>query len=169
MNIETLLRYSVERNASDLHISTGLKPLVRIDGDLEYTDNAALSAETTLALIHSTMNERQKAIFQESYESDYSFTVPGVGRFRVNAFQQYRGPAAVFRTIPSKVVTLDQINAPPIFKDIANLPRGLVLVTGPTGSGKSTTLAAMVDYVNTHQKGHILTIEDPIEFLHESK
>lgn len=169
MDIQTLLHHSVERKASDLHLSAGLPPMVRVDGDLLYMDRPALSADEVLQLIHSTMNDRQKVVFTESLESDYSFEIPGLSRFRVNAFQQYRGPAVVFRTIPCTVVTLKSLNAPSIFQDIANLPRGLVLVTGPTGSGKSTTLAAMIDYINTIHHGHILTIEDPIEFVHESK
>jgi twitching motility protein PilT len=115
------------------------------------------------------MNDKQRKAYEEFFETDFSFEIPGVARFRVNAFNQNRGAAGVFRTIPSKVLTLDELKAPEIFKDIVSVPRGLVLVTGPTGSGKSTTLAAMIDYLNDREYAHILTIEDPIEFVHTSK
>jgi twitching motility protein PilT len=121
------------------------------------------------ALIYDIMNDKQRKDYEEFLETDFSFEIPGVARFRVNAYNQKRGAAAVFRTIPSKVLTLEDLNAPEMFKDIVDVPRGLVLVTGPTGSGKSTTLAAMIDYLNDTEYSHILTIEDPIEFVHTSK
>ncbi len=169
MDIQSLLRQCVENKASDLHLSAGVRPMLRVDGDLLYLDTPALSEAELSTLIHGTMSKQQQAIFENSFESDYSYELPGYSRFRVNAFKQYRGSAMVFRVIPQGVPTLEELGAPKIFKDIANLPRGLVLVTGPTGSGKTTTLAAMIDYINNQHQGHILTIEDPIEFIHESK
>jgi twitching motility protein PilT len=169
MDIQSLLQHCVEHKASDLHLSAELPPMMRVDGDLRYFDLPPLSNEEVLVLIHSTMSTAQKEIFNHSFESDYSFQLSHSSRFRVNAFKQNRGAAVVFRVIPYGVPTLEDLVAPPIFKTIADLPRGLVLVTGPTGSGKTTTLAAMIDYINTNQQGHILTIEDPIEFVHQSK
>ncbi|WP_115719917.1 type IV pilus twitching motility protein PilT [Gallaecimonas mangrovi] len=169
MDITELLAFSVKHNASDLHISAGVPPMIRVDGDVRRINLPALEHKEVHSLIYDIMNDKQRKEYEENLEVDFSFEVPGVARFRVNAYNQNRGAAAVFRTIPSKVLTLDDLGAPAIFKDIVTKPRGLVLVTGPTGSGKSTTLAAMIDYVNDNRHDHILTIEDPIEFVHENK
>ena len=169
MDITELLAFSAKQNASDLHLSSALPPMIRVDGDVRRINVPALSAKQVHALIYDIMNDKQRKDYEEFLETDFSFEVPGVARFRVNAFNQSRGAAAVFRTIPSKVLTMDELGLGQTFKDICMVPRGLVLVTGPTGSGKSTTLAAMLDYVNDNKYEHILTIEDPIEFVHESK
>ncbi|NEX17624.1 MAG: twitching motility protein PilT [Halochromatium sp.] len=169
MDIAELLAFGVKNNASDLHLSAGLPPMIRVDGDMRRINVPALEHRAVHTLIYDIMNDKQRKDYEEFLETDFSFEIPGVARFRVNAYNQKRGAAAVFRTIPSKVLTLDDLKAPEIFKRIVDVPRGLVLVTGPTGSGKSTTLAAMVDYVNDKEYGHILTIEDPIEFVHVSK
>ncbi|MAG76670.1 MAG: twitching motility protein PilT [Colwelliaceae bacterium] len=169
MDITELLAFSVEHNASDLHLSTGTPPSIRVDGDVRKLNIPAFDAKDVNALVYDIMSDRQRKEYEENLEVDFSFEVPNLARFRVNAFNQQRGPSAVFRTIPSKVLTLEDLGCPDIFRDIADNPRGLVLVTGPTGSGKSTTLAAMVDYINSNKFHHILTIEDPIEFVHENK
>ncbi|MEZ8325388.1 type IV pilus twitching motility protein PilT [Vibrio cyclitrophicus] len=166
MDITELLDFSVKHNASDLHLSAGVSPMVRIDGEVRKLGIPALSHADVHRLVFEIMDDSQRGEFEEKLEVDFSFELPNVGRFRVNAFNQARGCAAVFRTIPVEIPTLDQLGAPEIFEKIANYEKGLVLVTGPTGSGKSTTLAAMVDYVNHHHNKHILTIEDPIEFVH---
>jgi twitching motility protein PilT len=169
MSLADLLTLGVKKNASDLHLSAGLPPIMRIDGDLEpVKDMAVLDAETTKEYIYSVMTKEQQKEFETALEVDFATEVPNVARFRVNAFHQTHGPAAVFRVIPDKIPTLDQLELPPIFKELLNLPNGLILVTGPTGSGKSTTLAAMVQYINSNQTSHIITIEDPIEFSHVS-
>lgn len=168
MDITELLAFSVENNASDLHLSAGTPPSIRVDGDVRKLNIPAFDDKDVNALVYDIMNDRQRKEYEENLEVDFSFEVPNLARFRVNAFNQNRGPAAVFRTIPSKILSLDDLACPDIFRDIADLPRGLVLVTGPTGSGKSTTLAAMVDYINKNKHDHILTIEDPIEFVHQS-
>ncbi|MBF0294080.1 MAG: type IV pilus twitching motility protein PilT [Magnetococcales bacterium] len=169
VDISELLAFSVKNKASDLHISSGMPPLIRVDGDIRRIDVPNLEADEVKGMIYDIMNDKQRKEYEEEYENDFSFAIPGLARFRVNAFNQHRGPAAVFRTIPSEILTLEQLGAPEIFKEFADTPRGLVLVTGPTGSGKSTTLAAMIDYKNKSEYGHILTMEDPIEFVHESK
>jgi twitching motility protein PilT len=169
VDIAELLAFSVKNNASDLHLSAGLPPMIRVDGDMRRINVPPLEHRTVHSLAYDIMNDKQRKDYEEFLEVDFSFEIPGIARFRVNAFNQKRGAAAVFRTIPSKVLTLDDLNAPEIFKEIVNVPRGLVLVTGPTGSGKSTTLAAMIDHLNDREYGHILTIEDPIEFVHTSK
>jgi len=169
MDITELLAFSVQHNASDLHLSTGTPPSIRVDGDVRKLNIPAFDAKDVNALVYDIMNDRQRKEYEEKLEVDFSFEVPNLARFRVNAFNQNRGPAAVFRTIPSKILSLDDLGCPDIFRDISDTPRGLVLVTGPTGSGKSTTLAAMVDYINDSKNDHILTIEDPIEFVHENK
>ncbi len=169
MQITDLLSFGVKNKASDLHLSTGLPPMIRVHGDIRRINLPDTTAEQAFTMITDVMNDTQRKIFQQDLEVDFSFELPNVARFRVNAFMSHRGPTAVFRTIPSTVLTLEQLDAPPIFKNIAETPRGLVLVTGPTGSGKSTTLAAMIDFINEHHQGHILTIEDPIEFVHHSK
>ena len=169
MDITELLAFSVKNNASDLHLSADLPPMIRVDGDIRRINVPALDHKTVHSLVYDIMNDKQRKDFEEFLETDFSFEIPDLARFRVNAFNHNRGAAAVFRTIPSKILSLEQLNAPTVFKEISDVPRGIVLVTGPTGSGKSTTLAAMVDYKNDTEYGHILTIEDPIEFVHESK
>ena len=169
MDITELLAFSVKNNASDLHLSADLPPMIRVDGEIRRINVPALDHKTVHSLIYDIMNDKQRKDFEEFLETDFSFDVPELARFRVNAFNHNRGAAAVFRTIPSKILSLEQLDAPMIFKEISDVPRGIVLVTGPTGSGKSTTLAAMVDYKNETEYGHILTIEDPIEFVHISK
>jgi twitching motility protein PilT len=169
MDIAELLAFSVKTNASDLHISAGLPPMIRVDGDIRRINVPALDHKTVHSLIYDIMNDKQRKDYEEFLETDFSFEIPDLARFRVNAFNHNRGAGAVFRTIPSDILSLEDLGTPKIFKDIADTPRGLVLVTGPTGSGKSTTLAAMIDYINSMQYAHILTIEDPIEFVHESK
>ncbi len=169
MDITELLAFSVKHNASDLHLSAGLPPMIRVDGDIRRINVPVLEHEAVHALVYDIMNDKQRRDYEEFLEVDFSFEIPGLARFRVNAFNQERGAAGVFRTIPSKVLSLEELNAPTVFKKICDVPRGLILVTGPTGSGKSTTLAAMLDYINDTQYGHVLTIEDPIEFVHQSK
>jgi len=169
MDITELLAFSAKQGASDLHLSAGLPPMIRVDGDVRRINVPALEHKQVHALIYDIMNDKQRKDFEEFLETDFSFEVPGVARFRVNAFNQNRGAGAVFRTIPSKVLTMEELGMGDVFRKITDVPRGLVLVTGPTGSGKSTTLAAMLDYLNCTKYQHILTIEDPIEFVHESK
>lgn len=169
MDITELLAFSAKQGASDLHLSAGLPPMIRVDGDVRRINLPALEHKEVHALVYDIMNDKQRKDFEEYLETDFSFEVPGVARFRVNAFNQNRGAGAVFRTIPSKVLTMDQLGMGEVFKDLAALGRGICLVTGPTGSGKSTTLAAMIDYINDSKHDHILTIEDPIEFVHEPK
>lgn len=170
MEINELLELSVKEKASDLHISPKLPPMMRIQGDLKpLKDAAVLNAEDTKALIYNVMSADQQKEFETALELDFGVIVPNVAGFRVNAFHEINGIAAVFRVIPSKIPTLEELDLPPIFKTLLDLPNGLILVTGPTGSGKSTTLAAMVDYINMKEECHIITIEDPIEFIHESK
>jgi twitching motility protein PilT len=169
MDIAELLAFSVKHEASDLHLSAGLPPMIRVDGDIRRINVPALEHKVVHGLVYDIMNDKQRKDYEEFLETDFSFEIPGLARFRVNAFNQDRGAGAVFRTIPSKVLTLEDLGCPDTFKDIVNVPRGLVLVTGPTGSGKSTTLAAMMDYKNDSEYAHILTIEDPIEFVHTSK
>ena len=169
MDITELLAFSVKNKASDLHLSSGLPPMIRVHGDIRRINLPPMEHKDVHGMVYDIMNDGQRKHYEESLECDFSFAVPNLARFRVNAFVHQRGAGAVFRTIPSKVLSLEDLNCPKIFKDIAETPRGIVLVTGPTGSGKSTTLAAMVNYVNENEYGHILTVEDPIEFVHESK
>ncbi|MCP4409665.1 MAG: Flp pilus assembly complex ATPase component, partial [Gammaproteobacteria bacterium] len=169
MDMTQLLAFCVKNGASDLHISSGVPPMIRVDGDVRRINVPILEHREVHEMVYDIMNDKQRKDFEERLETDFSFEIPGVARFRVNAFNQSRGAAAVFRTIPTKILTLEELNCPKIFEEISSYPRGIVLVTGPTGSGKSTTLAAMVDYKNESEYGHILTIEDPIEFVHESK
>ncbi|MDZ7668448.1 MAG: type IV pilus twitching motility protein PilT [Gammaproteobacteria bacterium] len=169
MDITELLAFSAKQGASDLHLSSGLPPMIRVDGDVRRINLPPLEHKEVHALIYEIMNDKQRKDYEEFLETDFSFEVPGVARFRVNAFNQNRGAGAVFRTIPSKVLTMEDLAMGQTFKDVSMTPRGLVLVTGPTGSGKSTTLAAMIDFINDNRYDHILTIEDPIEFVHESK
>src|SRR5690554_3935341 len=169
MDITELLAFSAKQGASDLHLSSGLPPMIRVDGDVRRINLPPMEHKEVHGLIYDIMNDKQRKDYEEFLETDFSFEVPGVARFRVNAFNQNRGAGAVFRTIPSKVPTMEDLGMGQVFKDISSVPRGLVLVTGPTGSGTSTTLAAMLDYLNSTKYQHILTIEDPIEFVHESK
>lgn len=169
MDITELLAFAAKQGASDIHLSGGLPPMIRVDGDVRKIKLPALSHKEVHALVYDIMSDSQRKSYEEQLESDFSFEVPGVSRFRVNVFVQNRGAAAVFRTIPSVVPTMEQLGMGQVFKDIADKPRGLCLVTGPTGSGKSTTLSAMIDYINETKAHHILTIEDPIEFVYDSK
>ena len=169
VDITQLLTFAVKSKASDLHLSSGVPPMIRVDGDVKRVNMPALAHKDVHSMIYDIMNDKQRKDFEEFLETDFSFEIPKLARFRVNAYNQMRGAGAVFRTIPSIIQTLDDLKAPAIFRDISMYPRGIVLVTGPTGSGKSTTLAAMVDYINDNKPDHILTIEDPIEFVHESK
>ena len=169
MDITQLLAFSVKNKASDLHLSSGLPPMIRVHGDVRRINLPAMEHKDVHGMVYDIMSDTQRKIYEETLECDFSFEIPNLARFRVNAFNQNRGAGAVFRTIPSKILTLEELNCPKIFKDIAEYPRGIVLVTGPTGSGKSTTLAAMVNHVNENDYAHILTVEDPIEFVHEAK
>ncbi|QJQ96490.1 MULTISPECIES: type IV pilus twitching motility protein PilT [Halomonadaceae] len=169
MDITELLAFSAKQNASDLHLSAGLPPMIRVDGDIRRLNVPAMEDREVRKLIYEIMNDRQRRDYEEFFETDFSFEVPNVARFRVNAFHHGRGAGAVFRTIPAQVMSMQELNLGDVFRRLAQLPRGLVLVTGPTGSGKSTTLAAMIDYINDTRYDHILTIEDPVEFVHRSK
>ncbi|MGB9494763.1 MAG: type IV pilus twitching motility protein PilT [Azonexus sp.] len=169
MDITELLAFGVKNKASDLHLSSGLPPMIRVHGDVRRINLPAMEHKDVHGMVYDIMSDTQRKIYEETLECDFSFEIPNLARFRVNAFNQNRGAGAVFRTIPSKILTLEDLNCPKIFKDIAEYPRGIVLVTGPTGSGKSTTLAAMVNHVNENEYAHILTVEDPIEFVHEAK
>jgi twitching motility protein PilT len=169
VDISDLLAFSVKNKASDLHLSAGLPPMIRVHGDVRKINVPSMDHTQVHDMVYDIMNDGQRKVYEETLECDFSFEIPNLARFRVNAFNQNRGSGAVFRTIPSKILTLEELNCPAIFKEIAETPRGIVLVTGPTGSGKSTTLAAMVDYINENEMGHILTVEDPIEFVHQSK
>ena len=169
MEIAELLAFGVKNKASDLHLSAGLPPMIRVNGDVRRINLPALSHEDVHGMVYDIMNDGQRKQYEENLECDFSFEIPNLARFRVNAFNHHRGAGAVMRTIPSKILSLEELNAPKIFTEIAKQPRGMVLVTGPTGAGKSTTLAAMVNDINESEYGHILTVEDPIEFVHESK
>ena len=169
MDITQLLAFSVKNKASDLHLSSGLPPMIRVNGDVRRINVDPLEHKDVHSMIYDIMNDSQRKAYEEVLECDFSFEIQGLARFRVNAFNHNRGAGAVFRTIPSKILTLEQLAAPKIFAELALKPRGMVLVTGPTGSGKSTTLAAMVNHLNENEYGHVLTVEDPIEFVHESK
>ena len=169
MEISELLAFAVKNKASDLHLSAGLPPMIRVHGDVRRINLPPMEHDTVHKMMYDIMNDSQRKDYEENLECDFSFAIQGLARFRVNAFQQQRGAGAVMRTIPSKILTLEELNTPKIFADLSMQPRGLVLVTGPTGSGKSTTLAGMVNHVNENLHGHILTVEDPIEFVHDSK
>ena len=169
MDITELLAFSAKNGASDLHLSAGLPPMIRVDGEVRRINLPAMEHKDVHRLVYDIMNDKQRRDYEEFWETDFSFEIPGVARFRVNAFNQNRGAGAVFRTIPSKVLTMDDLGMGKVFKDISEYARGIVLVTGPTGSGKSTTLAAIIDYINANRFDHILTVEDPIEFVHQSK
>ena len=169
MDISELLAFVVKNKASDLHLSAGLPPMIRVHGDVRRINLPPMDHKDVHGMVYDIMNDGQRKFYEENLECDFSFAIPNLARFRVNAFVQQRGAAAVMRTIPSKILSLEDLKAPKIFEQIADQPRGMVLVTGPTGSGKSTTLAAMVNHINENEYGHILTVEDPIEFVHESK
>src|SRR5213083_58581 len=169
MDITQLLAFSVKNNASDLHLSAGLPPMIRVHGDVRRINVDPLEHKTVHDMVYDIMNDSQRKAYEETLECDFSFEIQGLARFRVNAFNQNRGSGAVFRTIPSKILTLEQLATPKVFAELSLKPRGMVLCTGPTGSGKSTTLAAMVNHLNENEFGHVLTVEDPIEFVHESK
>ena len=169
MDITELLAFTSQQNASDLYLSAGLPPMIRVDGDIRRINVPPMDHAQVQSLIYDIMNDQQRRDYEDQLETDFSFEVPGIARFRVNAFNQNRGAGAVFRTIPSTILSLEDLGMPDVLKEVAMMPRGLVLVTGPTGSGKSTTLAGMIDFINEKRFDHILTIEDPIEFLHESK
>ncbi|HKY69403.1 MAG TPA: PilT/PilU family type 4a pilus ATPase, partial [Gammaproteobacteria bacterium] len=168
MDVTELLTFGVKNNASDLHLSAGMPPLIRVEGDIRRVNLPPLDNKAVQTLVYDIMNDKQRKNFEEHLETDFSFELPNVARFRVNVFNQNRGTAAAFRTIPYRVLTLEELNLPNIFSTISDYPRGLVLITGPTGAGKTTTLAAMIDYINKRKNVHIITIEDPIEFVHES-
>lgn len=169
MDIGELLAFGNKNGSSDLHLSAGVPPMIRVDGDMRKINVPVLEHSEVHDMVYDIMNDKQRKDYEEFLECDFSFEIPGLARFRVNAFNQNRGAGAVFRTIPSDILSLEQLNAPKIFEELADIPRGVVLVTGPTGSGKSTTLAAMVNHKNENEFGHILTVEDPIEFVHVSK
>ena len=169
MDISQLLAFSVKNGASDLHLSAGVPPMIRVDGDVRKINVPVMDHKHVHSMVYDIMNDKQRKDYEEFLETDFSFEIEGLARFRVNAFNQSRGAGAVFRTIPTKILTLEELDCPRIFSEVSSYPRGLVLVTGPTGSGKSTTLAAMINFKNENEYGHILTIEDPIEFVHESK
>ncbi len=169
MDLTELLAFVVKNKASDLHLSSGLPPMIRVHGDVRRINVPPMEHKEVHGMIYDIMSDGQRKFYEENLECDFSFAVPNLARFRVNAFVQQRGAAAVMRTIPSKILSLADLTGPKTFEEIADQPRGIVLVTGPTGSGKSTTLAAMVNHINENEQGHILTIEDPIEFVHESK
>jgi len=169
VSIEELLSFAVKNKSSDLHLSAGLPPMIRVDGDLQHIAMPALQHTEVISLIYHVMNDRQRKDFEEFLETDFCFEITHLARFRVNVFHQLRGAAAVFRIIPSTILSMSDLNLPPIFEEIAIFSRGLVLITGSTGSGKSTTLAAIIDYINATRFAHILTVEDPVEFVHKSK
>jgi len=169
VDIAQLLAFCVKNKASDLHLSAELPPMLRVHGDIRRLNLPPLSHKEVHSMVYDVMNDGQRKRYEEDLEIDFSFELEGLSRFRVNAFNHLRGAGAVFRTIPSKIQTLTELGAPEIFAELSLKPRGLVLVTGPTGSGKSTTLAAMVNHLNDHVSGHVLTIEDPVEFVHQSK
>ena len=169
MDISDLLAFSVKNQASDLHLSADMPPMIRVHGDIRKINLPVLDHAQVRAMIYDIMSDTQRKQYEESLECDFSFEIANLARFRVNAFNHNRGAGAVFRNIPSQIMSLEELNCPAIFKEIADQPRGLCLLTGPTGSGKSTTLAAMIDYINNKAYAHILTVEDPIEFVHTPK
>ncbi len=169
LSIPQLLRFAVQNKASDVHLSAGEPPMLRIHGDMHRLDFPPLTSEETHRLIFEVMNDTQRRTYQDKLEADFAFALDAELRFRVNAFVQNRGEGAVFRTIPTKIPRFADLGLPTVLRDLCDEEKGLVLVTGPTGSGKSTTLAAMIDYINETTPGHILTLEDPIEFVHKPK
>src|SRR5918995_205706 len=170
MNINDLLKIAAERRASDLHIKVGSHPVIRVDGDLiPLPELKRMMQEDTIAMAFSIMNARQKQRFKEEFEIDIAYSVPGLGRFRCAIFQQRGTVGLVLRVIPSRILSIRELMLPPVLERVCDEARGLVLCTGTTGSGKSTTLAGMIDYINSNRADHIITIEDPIEFLHRDK
>jgi twitching motility protein PilT len=169
MDVSELLAFAVDNKASDLHLSAGETPLLRIHGEMRRLDGPYLDREQIHQMIYEILSDQLRKTYEENLEVDFSFALGEHGRFRVNVFKQNRGDAAVFRTIPNKIPTFEELGLPKVLMDLCRLEKGLVLLTGPTGSGKSTTLAAMIDLINSELKGHIITIEDPIEFVHTSK
>ena len=169
MDITELLTFCHHQKGSDLHLSSGETPMIRVDGSMRRLNMESMNAEQTQVMLYDIMNDFQRKVFEEYSDLDFSIELGEVARFRVNVFRQRKGMGAVFRTIPTKILTLEQLNMPPIMHELADKEKGLILVTGPTGSGKSTTLAALLNKINEESEGHILTIEDPIEFVHPSK
>ncbi len=169
LTIPDLLRFAAAQKASDLHLSAGEQPVLRVHGEMVRVDVPSLTKEDAHRLIFDIMNDQQRRVFQDTLEADFAFALDDTHRFRVNVFVQNRGEAAVLRTIPHKIPKFDELGLPPVLRNLCDEEKGLVLVTGPTGSGKSTTLAAMIDYLNDTMAGHILTLEDPIEFVHKSR
>ncbi|MBY0408487.1 MAG: Flp pilus assembly complex ATPase component TadA, partial [Rickettsiales bacterium] len=169
LDITDLLIFSQKNKASDLHLSTGNPPVLRIQGDMTPYKGAPMAANELKEMLYSIMSEQQRAEYERELELDFAISIGDNYRFRVNCFNTLNGPAAVMRSIPTEILTLEQLGAPEIFKKLALLHKGLLLVTGPTGSGKSTTLAAIVNHINTEMAKHIITIEDPVEFVHHSK
>ncbi|MCP1355311.1 type IV pilus twitching motility protein PilT [Aneurinibacillus migulanus] len=169
LDINKLLRYAFEKRASDLHITSGSAPIFRLDGELRRLDVSPLMPPDTEAIAREVMGEELFQSFKDEGEADFSYGIAGVSRFRVNAYHQRKSISLVFRVIPTEIPTLEKLNMPKILEKLCHKPQGLVLVTGPTGSGKSTTLAAMLDYINRNMRKHIITLEDPIEYLHRHK
>jgi twitching motility protein PilT len=169
MDISELLLFVHKEGASDLHISAGEPPMARIHGEMRRIEMPALNKDEVHVMLYDVLSDQQRKKFEEFFELDFSIELKGIARFRVNAFRQARGEGIVFRVIPSKILSLEELGLPKTLREICHTEKGLILVTGPTGSGKSTTLASMIDVINTSLKGHIITIEDPIEFVHESK
>jgi twitching motility protein PilT len=167
VQIHELLTFAVENKASDIHVAAGEAPAVRVDGEIRRLDIGILTTDEAKRMAYSVMNEKQKTWFEKNLEIDFSIGLKGLARFRVNVYTQSRGVGMVLRQIPSKVLSLEELRLPSVFRQIAEFSKGLVLVTGPTGSGKSTTLAAMIDHINKTRSEHILTVEDPIEFVHQ--
>ena len=167
--IDAFFRLMHEHNASDLHLLVGSPPVVRIHGELQRIKYKVLEDGELKDLLYEIISEYQMKVFEETGDLDFAYEVPGLARYRANYFLHKDGIGAVFREIPSKIMSIDELRLPSVLKSLAMLPKGLVLVTGPTGSGKSTTLAAIIDYANTHRKGRIITVEDPIEFVHQHK
>jgi twitching motility protein PilT len=168
MDITELLAFTIQQKASDLHLTGAMPPVFRVSGELKPLKSEPLSGDQVKAMIYAIMTDEQRALYEAEKELDFAISFGDSARFRVNAFNTNRGAAAVFRTIPVNILSLDQLKAPPLFRQLAGLERGLVLVTGPTGSGKSTTLAAMIDHINRSSARHVLTVEDPVEFVHRS-
>jgi len=169
MDVSTLLTFAVQSGASDLHLSSGEHPMIRLDGDIKKLDLPPFDREAVRAMVYDIMNDFQRKSFEEDLELDFSLELVGVGRFRVNVFMQQHGEGAVFRMIPEQIISLEELGLPPVLGRLCAKERGLVIFTGPTGSGKTTSQAAMIDLINTTSERHIVTIEDPIEFLHKSK
>ena len=169
MDITQLLAFTVKQGGSDLHIAAGEPPAIRVDGSIKKIKGESFDDSSTQEMLYDIMNDRQRKVFESTNDVDFSFQLGETARFRVNVFRQQKGMGAVFRTIPTKILTMEELSLPRILADLSFRERGLILVTGPTGSGKSTTLAAMINTVNEEREGHILTVEDPIEFVHQSK